>query len=154
MPFIVIRYLPALLVLASGLSYGSAADARTIAHTAIGAAVFCKQQLHGKMLARTELIFGLSQAKGGSLSEQTFQHFVDTEITPRFPAGLTVLAAKGQFRASTGGTIIQEASKVVLLLYPFSNKSNQAIEQIRKAYKNSFQQMSVLRIDGRSCVSF
>ena len=154
MPLILKRYPIAGLVLASALSYGSKTFAQTTPHSFINEAAICSKQLHGKMLARTELYFGLSQANGGSLSEQAFQHFVDSQITPHFPAGLTVLAAKGQFKALAGGPIVQEASRIVLLLYPFSKKNSQAIEQIRKAYKNTFQQVSVLRVDSWSCVSF
>lgn len=102
---------------------------------------------------RTELFFGLSRSNGPDVTEEEFQHFVDTEVTPRFPDGLTLLTGRGQFKGSTG-TIIQEGSKVLILLYPFNQKSNRAVEQIREAYKDTFQQESVLRVDGQSCVSF
>jgi hypothetical protein len=87
------------------------------------------------------------------VTEEEFQHFVDTEVTPRFPDGLTLLTGTGQFKDSTG-TIIQEGSKLLILLYPFNQKSNRAVEQIREAYKDTFQQESVLRVDEQSCVSF
>ena len=87
------------------------------------------------------------------MTEEEFQHFVDTEVTPRFPDGLTLLTGTGQFKDSTG-TIIQEGSKLLILLYPFNQKSNRAVEQIREAYKDTFQQESVLRVDEQSCVSF
>jgi len=85
--------------------------------------------------------------------EPEFQNFIDTEVTPRFPDGLTVLSGIGQFRDSAG-TIIQEGSKLLILLYPFNKKSNLAVEEIRTEYKEDFQQQSVLRVDEQSCVSF
>ena len=114
---------------------------------------FCEKKLNGELFWRTELFFGLSRSNGPDVTEEEFQHFVDTEVTPRFPDGLTLLTGRGQFKGSTG-TIIQEGSKVLILLYPFNHKSNKAIEQIRDAYKDTFQQESVLRVDGQSCVSF
>ena len=42
---------------------------------------------------------------GGEVSEAEFQKFLDREITPRFPDGLTVYEADGQFLDSTGTLI-------------------------------------------------
>ncbi len=114
---------------------------------------FCEKRLNGELFSRTELFFGLSRSNGPDVTEEEFQHFVDTEVTPRFPDGLTLLTGQGQFKDSTG-TIIQEGSKLLILLYPFSQTNNGAVEEIRKAYKDTSQQESVLRVDEQSCVSF
>jgi hypothetical protein len=75
-------------------------------------------------------------------------------ITPRFPDGLTVVTGLGQFR-NASGTIIQERSKLVILLYPpHQAKASGRIERIQEEYKTLFQQESVLRADSRECVSF
>lgn len=116
-------------------------------------AKFCKHRLQGEIFLRTELYFGLSRNTGPDVTEEEFQAFIDTKVTPRFPDGLTLINAEGQFKDSTG-TILQEGSKLLILLYPFSKESNQAVEQIRADYKKDFQQESVLRIDEQSCVSF
>ncbi len=113
---------------------------------------FCKHVLHGELFARTELFFGLSRP-GGVVTEEEFQGFVDSKITPRFPDGLTLLSGKGQFRDATN-VIIQEGTKLLILLYPFSKARNTDVEQIRVDYKDAFQQQSVLRVDEQSCVSF
>lgn len=113
---------------------------------------FCKHVLHGELFARTELFFGLS-TPGGVVTEEEFQAFVDSKITPRFPDGLTLLSGKGQFRDATN-VIIQEGTKLLILLYPFSKARNTDVEQIRVDYKDAFQQQSVLRVDEQSCVSF
>ena len=114
---------------------------------------FCKHKLHGDIFLRTELYFGLSRNNGPDITEEEFQRFIDTKVTPRFPDGLTLINAKGQFKDSTG-TIIQEGSKLLILLYPFNKESNQNVEKIRTDYKDDFQQESVLRVDEQSCVSF
>ena len=97
--------------------------------------------------------FGLSRSGGPDITEQEFKNFIDSKVTPRFPDGLTVLSGNGQFKDSTG-TIVEEGSKLLILLYPFSLKSSKLVDAIRDDYKEFFQQESVLRIDDLSCVSF
>ena len=113
--------------------------------------LFCKFVLRGELLARTELFFGLN-TPDGVVSPEVFQRFVDREVTPRFPDGLTVIDGKGQFLGASGLT--EEDSKILILLYPFAKEKSQAIEDIRTEYKSAFRQESVLRVDERSCVSF
>jgi hypothetical protein len=114
---------------------------------------FCKNQIGGEFFARTELFFGLSKPDGSVVNEEQFQSFIDMEITPRFPEGMTLIAGTGQFMGKKG-TIIKENSKLLVLIYPFNNNRNKAIEEIRHSYMNMFQQESVLRVDEQSCVSF
>jgi Protein of unknown function (DUF3574) len=113
----------------------------------------CRRPLAGETFARTELFFGLSR-RGGVISEEEFQVFVNEFVAPRFPDGLTLLAGAGQFRDASG-TTISEGSKLLILLYPARTKNaNELIEAIRSEYKAKFEQESVLRADDRSCVSF
>lgn len=114
--------------------------------------LFCKQT-NGELFARTELFFGLSRTGAPDISEAEFQNFIDTQVTPRFPDGLTLLSGKGQFR-NAAGSIVQEGSKLLILLYPFGRQASAAVDSIRNEYKGMFQQESVLRIDEPTCVSF
>jgi hypothetical protein len=107
----------------------------------------------GKPVARTELFFGLTRPDGSIVSVEEFQRFVDHEVTPRFPAGLTLLGGNGQFR-DTHGITIKEGSKLLILLYPYDRDNSRAIESIRAAYVKTFRQESVLRVDGGACVSY
>jgi hypothetical protein len=106
---------------------------------------------------RTELFFGSNKPDGTVVTEQQFARFLDLEITPRFPDGLTLLTGLGQFRGSSG-TIERERSMLLILLYPraTARASGVKIEEIRTAYKAQFNQESVLRADERlpECVSF
>ena len=97
---------------------------------------------------RTELFFGTDRPDGPAVTEEEWQQFLNDEITPRFPEGLTVLTGYGQFLNSKG-QIIREISKLVILLYPESKRNDKSahIEQIRHCYKRLFQQESVLRVD-------
>jgi hypothetical protein len=113
----------------------------------------CTRVLKSEFFARTELLFGLSRSGGPDITEEEFDHFIDTEVTRRFPDGLTLLSGDGQFKDASGA-IVEEGSKLLILLYPFSKHSSGLVEEIRTAYKELFQQESVLRIDDLSCVSF
>jgi hypothetical protein len=113
------------------------------------------QKLQAETWNRTELYFGSSKPDGSVVSEKKFQRFVDEEVTPRFPDGLTVLTGNGQFKNSAG-VILKERSMVLILLYPLepNDSSSMKIEEIREAYKSAFQQESVLRVDSLASVSF
>jgi len=107
----------------------------------------------GKLVARTELFFGLARPDGSMVSMEDFQRFIDHEVTPRFPVGLTLLGGNGQFRGANG-TTVKEGSKLLILLYPYDRENSRKIESIRAAYARAFHQESVLRVDGYSCASF
>lgn len=123
------------------------------AHFAWSERRICEQLIKGEIFARTELLFGLSRSNAPDITEEEFQGFIDLQVTPRFPEGLTLLAGNGQFKDSAGN-IIQEGSKLLILLYPFSKDRSALVDEVRAEYKSAFQQESVLRIDEHSCVSF
>jgi hypothetical protein len=60
---------------------------------------------------RLELLFGLGRQRSGEIgrersgeiSEEKWRAFLEMEVTPRFAAGLTVLAAYGQWRSPHRG---------------------------------------------------
>lgn len=102
---------------------------------------------------RTELYFGRDKNDGTLVSDEEWNKFLDEIVTPKFPAGLTVLEGNGQYRLQNG-TIVKERSKVLVLLYsPKTRLTNsRKINEIRNQYKKRFQQESVMRIDFRQTV--
>jgi transcription termination factor NusB len=96
-------------------------------------------------LIQKDLFFGRNIAGGGEVSETEFEQFIDNTITPRFPDGLTVFDADGQFKDSTG-TIIEEQSKVVTLLLEDTPESDRKITEIVRSYTQQFNQESVLQV--------
>lgn len=96
-------------------------------------------------LIKDELYFGRSQPGGGIVSEEQWQEFLNTEVTPRFSDGLTVIDAYGQFLNSSG-SIDREDTKVLILIYPSSQNKEKAVQEIINLYKSFFQQESVLRV--------
>jgi hypothetical protein len=103
---------------------------------------------------RTELYFGTGRPDGSMVSDAQFAQFVDQQVTPRFPDGLTLLAGYGQFKNSAG-VINKEKSLVLILFYPPQMRdASKLIEEIRETYKTMFQQESVLRADSNNFISF
>ena len=90
---------------------------------------------------RTTLYFGLARPKG-AVSELEWQLFLRDEVTRRFPDGLTVWEADGQWR-TPAGSIDHEQSKVLLLVHPDTAAARQSILDLIEAYRKTFEQQSV-----------
>jgi len=97
---------------------------------------------------RTELYFGRNISERAEVSRKDFDKFLAEIITPRFPDGLTVLNAAGQF-LNSNGEVEKERTVILVLFYPVSARKDKhlKVEEIREAYKVRFQQQSVLRVD-------
>ncbi len=138
--------LTAVLLITSTLMPASSAPAQGFVEKGARA----QRRVVTESFVRTELFFGTGKADGTAVTDEQWRTFLDEEVTPRFPDGLTVLAGIGQFRTSQGATI-QERSFVLILLYPTAARkdADTKIEEIRDAYKTQFEQESVLRVDDR-----
>jgi hypothetical protein len=98
------------------------------------------------------LYFGTTKPTG-VVTPDEWTDFLRTTVTPRFPQGLTVLPASGQWRTA-GGVIITEGTHVLSLIHPSSAATEQAVTEIITTYKSRFQQESVLRVKADVCASF
>jgi hypothetical protein len=100
---------------------------------------------------RTILYFGSARPKG-SVSELEWQLFLRDEVTPRFPEGLTVWDAEGQWRAPQG-PVEHERTKVMLLVHSDTAASRAAVQAVIDRYRKAFDQQSVLWESSRVCVA-
>lgn len=100
-------------------------------------------EIYTDIFIQDELYFGRNKP-AGQVSEQDFQWFLQQEVTPRFPDGLTVIDANGQFLGSKG--VIKEKTKLLILIHSNSKEDKQEIQEIIDEYKTKFQQESVLRV--------
>ena len=100
---------------------------------------------------RTTLYFGRTRPKG-SVSELEWQMFLRDEVTQRFPEGLTVWEAEGQWRTPSG-SIDHEQSKVLLLVHADTASARQSVQAVIEAYRKKFEQESVLWESARVCVA-
>ncbi|MFD7069393.1 DUF3574 domain-containing protein [Streptomyces sp. NPDC059913] len=110
----------------------------------------------GRAYIETRLLFGTERPGGGpAVTDRQFMAFIDEEVTPRFPDGLTVQDGRGQWRDSHG-VIERERSYELTLLYPVSEARvrDARIERIRDAYERTYAQDSVVRVDERTTADF
>jgi hypothetical protein len=96
-----------------------------------------------------DLLFGRTR-----VSEGQWRDFLAKEITPRFPDGLTVYDATGQWRPPGTSKITRERTKVVMIAMPPGGDNDARLQQIIEAYKTRFKQQSVGLIVRPACVSF
>lgn len=98
-----------------------------------------------------QLYFG-TEKPGGVVGSQEWEEFLASAVTPRFPRGLSVWPASGQWQGANG-TITRESSYVLSLIHPDDAHSEAAVRAIAAEYKTRFQQEAVLRIKSRVCAS-
>lgn len=92
-----------------------------------------------------QLFFGRNLRGQQVVSDSAWSHFLAEVVTPRFPDGLTVFQAAGQWRGADG-KIEREASFILELVHAFSAAANSNIVFIITEYKRRFQQEAVLRV--------
>ena len=104
----------------------------------------------------TKLYFGLGLAdhpeKG--ISEARWRDFLDQEVSPRFPDGLSVLDIYGQWQGKTQSTPERLRSKLLIIDYPDTQQNRDKIDAIRTAWKKLTGDQSVLRVTQPADVSF
>jgi hypothetical protein len=105
---------------------------------------------------RSELYFGSSPVgvQDGGVAEMRWRAFLDKEVTPRFPDGLTVFDAFGQWRDRGSKSIDRLWTKVLVILYEDTPANRAAIDAIRLAWKTSTHDQSVLLATTPVDVSF
>jgi hypothetical protein len=126
------------------------------AAAAVAAAQTPASACHGVLKRRdvAELLFGRDIRGRLGVSEAAWRRFVAHEITPRFPDGLTVTDAFGQWRDPDSGRIVREPSKRVEIVLPGKADDNARLDAVVSAYKRQFRQRSVGLIVQPACVSF
>jgi hypothetical protein len=101
-----------------------------------------------------ELTFGRDIDRHVGVSEAAWRRFLDREVTARFPDGLTVVSALGQWRDRNTGRVVREPSKLVMIVLPGNADDQARLEAIVAAYKRQFQQQSVGVIVQPACAAF
>jgi len=87
------------------------------------------------------------------VTDEEWATFLETVVTPRFPQGLTVSQASGQWRGSDG-SIVRERTYVLELVHPDDTANEKSVTEIAASYKAQFHQEAVLRTRASTCVSF
>ncbi|GHB41895.1 hypothetical protein GCM10010306_039400 [Streptomyces umbrinus] len=139
----------ALLFAGAPAAYATLADTGTRPATAMAPAALTAPAARGAAYIETRLLFGTERPDGGpAVTDGQFMDFVDRQVTPAFPDGLTVQDGRGQWR-DRNGVIERERSYELILLYPVgrAKAADPGIERIRDAYEKEFGQEAVARLD-------
>jgi hypothetical protein len=111
---------------------------------------------HAQHWVDTHLYFGLGPADDPAkgVSESAWRDFLDQEVTPRFPAGLSVMDVYGQWQGKGEKVPERIRSKVLIVDYPTTAANASKIEAIRAAWKQRTGDQSVLKVSEPADVSF
>jgi len=104
----------------------------------------------GQAQLRTAQLF-LGARAPTKVSDTDLRKFVDAEVTPRFPDGVTVVDGGGQWKGDEN-RMIREAAKVVMIVLPERGDPNAKVEAVRSAYRTRFKQDSVVVMPPPACV--
>ena len=105
----------------------------------------------GQAELRTAQLF-LEAKAPAKLSDGDIRTFVDKEVTPRFPNGVTVVNGGGQWKGAEN-RMIRDAAKVVLIVLPPHGGGHAQMEAVRTAYRARFKQDSVIVMPPPACVA-
>jgi len=107
----------------------------------------------GTAHVRTTLYFGLTRPSG-RVSEDEWRTFLRQQVTPRFPDGLTVCGKRRGNGERSDGRISRERSKVLLLVHDDTALARATLGELVTAYKQRFEQESVLWESSSVCATF
>lgn len=107
----------------------------------------------GEPMVETMLFLGLARP-GGQVSEEEFGRFIETEVTPRWKEGYTILQGQGLWYSEQRQITEREPSRVLVRFHDGSQEASAGVEAIRAAYIRAFTQDAVLRTDRMACADF
>jgi Protein of unknown function (DUF3574) len=105
-------------------------------------------------MQQIELMFGRNTGGRLGVGDAAWARFLAQEITPRFPDGLTVIDAAGQWRNPAGGSLARERSKLVIIVTADDAAASERIASIVAAYQRRFHQKSVGVVTSPVCAAF
>jgi hypothetical protein len=108
--------------------------------------------LHCSRQHLTRLVFGTASPQG-VVSQAQWNAFLAAVVTPRFPDGLTVIDAHGQWRGASGA-IEREDSRVLEIAHAPGAVHIQNFVSIVDTYKKWFAQESVMvtQLEAQICL--
>ena len=100
-----------------------------------------------------ELVFGLTSNAGKTrITDQEWERFRDEHIVSRFPKGFTLYNTQGYWQSSK--KTYTEPSIVLMIVTSDGENSAKKLNDIAYAYKQQFNQESVLHIQSPVKVNF
>ncbi len=144
---------------ARGIGFGSAIVATLLAALVLaGCSATVDERCPNGMEAFTEFnfYFGLAKGDGSLVSEAEWAAFLADTVTPRFPDGLTVYDAHGQWLDTEADQLYREPTKVLNILAPHDDldASLAALNEIADVFVERFDQQVVFRTTRAACAGF
>jgi hypothetical protein len=104
----------------------------------------------------TRLYFGLGPADhpDQGISESDWRAFLDREVTPRFPDGLSVVDVYGQWQGKNQTVPERLRTKLLVIDYPDNAENRAKVDAIRLAWKQKTGDQSVMRVTEPVDLSF
>jgi len=116
-----------------------------------GSSPICRPGLAPRITA--DLYFGRNIGPSLAVSDADWALFVDEEITPRFPDGLSVSDIAGQWKGEDS-VVVREPAKVVMIVLSGEEAEDARLDAVRDAYRKRFRQESVMLVQRQACVGF
>lgn len=110
--------------------------------------------LSGSPMVEARLFFGRNIGDRLGVTDKAWARFVNKDIAPRFPDGLTIQDAAGHWRDSATGRLVREPSKILTLLTGQDPASLAKIHELADIYKKRFKQQAVAIVLRPACVGF
>jgi hypothetical protein len=102
--------------------------------------------------AIARLYLGL-ETPAGEVTDEQWQEFVAEVMTPRFPAGFTVIDGRGQWRDGRGH-LVRESTRIVEFVHDGTPQQQARVRTVASDYKRQFNQQSVLVTQAPSSLCF
>ena len=98
-----------------------------------------------------QLFFGLADSSGNQISDAEWEQFQTEVITPRFPAGMSVIDVKGQWREPDGDIQRENTRMVRGLMAAPDGDGLRLVNEISDEFVRRFNQDPVFRIMSEVC---
>ena len=97
-----------------------------------------------------DLYFGRETDTGREVSEAEWASFLNDEVTPRFPDGLSVLDVRGQSR-NLQGRIERERTKLLVVVVFDAPAHRPKVQAIVEGYSRRYGQHNVFHVEHGVC---
>lgn len=102
---------------------------------------------------RTELYYGAGRLPHDGKPDERWENYINNEVTPRFPEGLTLLEGTGQWRVEVGEKPRRNRTRILILIHEATEEKSRMVEEIQKKWIEISGHQAVLRVSQPAEVS-